>query len=62
MISIGDYLATMDIDRPGAPLSMLLLAHPDWEACFTTLPAAYCPVYPLEVASSLQIDGYPMDA
>ena len=33
MISIGEYLADMDLQRKGAPLSMLLLRHPEWESC-----------------------------
>ena len=47
MISIGEYLADMDLQRKGAPLSMLLLRHPEWESCMPKLPAAYCFVKPL---------------
>ena len=47
MISIGEYLADMDLERPGAPLSMLIMAHPDWEPCFPKLPAAYLFIKPI---------------
>jgi hypothetical protein len=47
MITIGEYLARTDIDRPGRPLTQMLLRRQVKEESLPVLPVTYAIVKPM---------------